>query len=65
MLLLRFSSTRTCGCACWNVAANGAMTHAPKVVGALTRSVPEGDARSRSTEVSAQRTCSSTRLASS
>ncbi len=65
MRLLRSSSTRTCGWACWKVAVSGAITQAPKVVGALTRSVPEGCARSRSTEVSAQRTCSSTRLASS
>ncbi len=43
----------------------GAITLAPNEVGALTRRVPAGASRSRSTALSAMETCSITRFASS
>ncbi|MOA02595.1 hypothetical protein D3C78_1220520 [compost metagenome] len=63
--LVRSSSTRTSGQCCKNVAVSGAITQPPNEVGALTRKVPAGAVRNRSTELSAIETCSSTRFASS
>lgn len=55
----------TAGQACRKVAVRGAITLAPNEVGALTRRVPAGASRSRSTALSAMETCSITRFASS
>lgn len=63
--LVRSSSTRTAGQTCRKVAVRGAITLAPNEVGALTRRVPAGASRSRSTALSAMETCSITRFASS
>ena len=65
MRFVKSSSTRTSGQACRKEAVSGAIMLAPKETGALTRSVPAGASRNRSTERSAFATCSSTRRASS